>query len=164
MTASVLEDSVGVAATSREWTEQELPKMVALLERLAAAESQSTEPGAQAEMFSLLEVELERLGLEVRALPGREVGDHLLATPPGLDEDGPRQLLLGHLDTVWPLGTLAEMPVRIEHGRLHGPGTFDMKAGLTQLLFALAALREQGREPALAPVIFVNSDEEISSK
>jgi glutamate carboxypeptidase len=165
MTASVLEDSVGVAARTREWAEQELPEMVALLERLAAAESPSTEPSAQAEMFSLLAVELERLGLEVRALPGREVGDPLLATPPGLDdEDGPRQLLLGHLDTVWPLGTLAEMPVRIEHGRLHGPGTFDMKAGLTQLLFALGALREQGREPALAPVIFVNSDEEISSR
>jgi glutamate carboxypeptidase len=165
MTASVLEDAVGVATTAHQWAEHELPEMVALLERLVVAESPSTEPSAQAEMYSLLALELERLGLEVRALPGRDVGDHLLATPPGLDDgDGPRQLLLGHLDTVWPLGTLAEMPVRLEHGRLHGPGTFDMKAGLTQLLFALAALREQGREPALAPVIFVNSDEEISSK
>jgi glutamate carboxypeptidase len=165
MAVSVLDNSVDVAARAREWAERELPRMVTLLERLVAAESPSTEPSAQAEMFSLLAVELERLGFEVRALPGEEVGDHLLATPSGLaDGEGSRQLLLGHLDTVWPLGTLAEMPVRIEHGRLHGPGTFDMKAGLTQLLFALSALREQGREPALAPVVFVNSDEEISSK
>jgi glutamate carboxypeptidase len=157
-------DPGAVAAAAFDWAGGELEEIVALVERLARAESPSTEPSAQAEVFSLLAAELEGLGFEVEALPGEEVGDHLLAQPAGLeDQEAERQLLLGHLDTVWPVGTVANMPVRIEDGRLHGPGTFDMKAGLTQLIYALRALREQGREPALAPVILINSDEEISS-
>ncbi len=158
-------DSAAAAAAALEWSAGELDEIVGLLERLALAESPSTEPGSQGEVFGLLAAELEGLGFEVEAIPGEEVGDHMLARPAGLGEaGGERQLLLGHLDTVWPVGTLAKMPVRVEDGRLHGPGTYDMKAGLTQMIYAMRALREQGREPALAPVVFINSDEEISSK
>ena len=52
----------------------------------------------------------------------------------------PRVLLIGHLDTVWPLGTLARWPFELREGHATGPGVFDMKAGVVQLLFALAAL------------------------
>lgn len=157
-------EPVAVAAAALDWAAGELSEIVALLERLAKAESPSSEPSAQAEVFGLLAAELQQLGFEVEALAGEEVGDHLLAKPAGLGErEAERQLLLGHLDTVWPVGTLANMPVRIEDGRLHGPGTFDMKAGLTQMIYALRALQAQGREPGLAPVILINSDEEISS-
>ena len=52
----------------------------------------------------------------------------------------PAQLLLGHCDTVWPLGTLADMPLTISDGMLRGPGSYDMKAGLVQMLYALQAL------------------------
>jgi glutamate carboxypeptidase len=61
------------------------------------------------------------------------------------------------------VGTLDRMPVREEEGRLHGPGTLDMKGGLTQAVFALRALRALGLEPAVSPVLFFNSDEEIGS-
>jgi len=74
------------------------------------------------------------------------------------------QLLLGHCDTVWPLGTLADMPVTIGDGMLRGPGSYDMKAGLVQMLYALQALHSLEVEPSLAPLVFINSDEEIGSR
>ncbi|MCA9941084.1 MAG: M20 family metallopeptidase, partial [Anaerolineales bacterium] len=77
--------------------------------------------------------------------------------------DHPRQLLLGHSDTVWDVGTLQTMPCVIEDGKMRGPGVYDMKAGLAQMIFALRALRDLRLTPAVAPLVFVNSDEEIGS-
>jgi glutamate carboxypeptidase len=73
------------------------------------------------------------------------------------------QLLLGHCDTVWPVGTLQEMPIEIGSEVMRGPGVYDMKAGLVQMLYALRALRALQLEPPATPVVFVNSDEEIGS-
>jgi glutamate carboxypeptidase len=73
------------------------------------------------------------------------------------------QLLVGHVDTVWPLGTITRMPVRIVEGRLYGPGVFDMKGGLVQMLFALRALGELDLTPPATPIVFVASDEELGS-
>ena len=73
------------------------------------------------------------------------------------------QLLLGHCDTVWPIGTLNRMPVEVEGNVLRGPGSFDMKGGLTQMVYAVRAIYELGLEPEVTPVILVNSDEEIGS-
>jgi glutamate carboxypeptidase len=147
-----------------EWLRGRTPEMVASLERLVTAESPSLDPAAQREPFRLLAGELRELGFEVEPIPGRDVGDHLLAqdvaTPSG---NGAPQLLLGHMDTVWPQGTLARMPVREEEGRLHGPGVYDMKAGLVQMLFALRALREHDLEPVSQVTVMVNTDEEIGS-
>ena len=56
------------------------------------------------------------------------------------------------------------MPVRISDGKLHGPGMFDMKAGLAQLIFALKALQALKLTPKVRPVVFINSDEEIGSR
>jgi glutamate carboxypeptidase len=71
-------------------------------------------------------------------------------------------LMVGHFDTVWPAGTLAQMPFEVENGTARGPGVFDMKAGLVQGFWALRALRETGF--ALPPVVFLlNSDEEVGS-
>src|SRR5437763_14141953 len=69
-------------------------------------------------------------------------GDHLQVDFPGRDRRKP-VLLLGHLDTVYPLGTLASMPCRISDGRLSGPGALDMKAGIAFMLYALDSLRDQ---------------------
>jgi glutamate carboxypeptidase len=74
----------------------------------------------------------------------------------------PPVMLLGHLDTVWPLGTLSGMPFRLAKGRAWGPGVLDMKAGVAMGLTALAALRETGTLER--PVIFLlNGDEEVGS-
>jgi glutamate carboxypeptidase len=75
----------------------------------------------------------------------------------------PYQLVLGHSDTVWPIGTIERMPVRLERGMLFGPGVFDMKAGLAQMVFALEALNAEQHEPEVTPVLLINSDEEIGS-
>jgi len=72
-----------------------------------------------------------------------------------------RVLLLGHLDTVWPLGTLKKMPWREEAGKLFGPGVLDMKAGVVMALEALAALQTLGLERPVT--LLLNSDEEVGS-
>ena len=76
----------------------------------------------------------------------------------------PFQLLLGHTDTVWPLGTLARMPMELENETLKGPGVYDMKGGLVQLVFALRSLRVLGVELPVTPVALFNSDEETGSE
>lgn len=138
-------------------------EMLSFLERLVCAESPSIVPEAQAEVLAILTASLDELGFSVRRIPGARFGPKLLATPTGRARNLPRQLLLGHCDTVWPIGTLSEMPVEIGDGVMRGPGVFDMKAGLAQIVYALKALRELELRPPVTPVVFVNSDEEIGS-
>jgi glutamate carboxypeptidase len=137
--------------------------MAELLQRLALAESPSLEPPAQAGALAILTQELESLDFAVKRVPGGDVGDHLEAQPAHARATGPQQLLLGHLDTVWPVGTVERMPVKQDGERMSGPGVYDMKGGLVQMLFALHALAELGLEPSVRPIVFVNSDEEIGS-
>jgi glutamate carboxypeptidase len=147
-----------------EWLRGRADEMVDLLCRLVNAESPSLEPKSQREVRAILETELRGLDLAVETLLGEESGDHLLATAPDGRDGEPIQLLLGHLDTVWPVGTLEKMPVRVEDDLIYGPGVFDMKGGLVQMVFALRALAERGIAPACRPVILINSDEEIGSR
>lgn len=137
--------------------------MIDLLNDLVSAESPSNVPDAQAQCLSILLEALQKLDYHVEHVRGRSTGGHLLARPKATAEDAPRQLLLGHCDTVWPIGTLKDMPYRVEGGRIKGPGVYDMKGGLVQMLFALKALQFLGLKPALAPYVFINSDEEIGS-
>jgi glutamate carboxypeptidase len=74
------------------------------------------------------------------------------------------QVVLGHYDTVWPSGTLATMPFAIEGDRARGPGVYDMKGGLAQVIVALATLKGLNLEPAVTPVVLVNADEEVGSR
>jgi glutamate carboxypeptidase len=138
--------------------------LVGFLERLALAESPSTEPGSQDEVLGILSGALIELGFAVRRLRGRRSGGHLYARPEWRGRRAQAQLLLGHCDTVWPLGTLTEMPVEVKDGVITGPGVYDMKGGLAQMVFALRALRVLDLEPTVTPVVFVNSDEEVGSR
>lgn len=137
-------------------------EMVAYLTRLVEAESPSLVPESQQPIFDLLSTALADLGYRVAYIPGEESGGHLLARPAG-ERSGPTQLLLGHSDTVWPLGTLESMPVSLEGNRLAGPGVYDMKAGLAMMVFALKALRALDLHPTVQPLLFINSDEEVGS-
>ncbi|MFZ1643732.1 MAG: M20 family metallopeptidase [Candidatus Contendobacter sp.] len=138
--------------------------MVGFLERLVRAETPSASPAAQQPAFALLAEALEALRFEPRRLAGRTSGGQLYARPRDRSRTQPIQLLLGHIDTVWPVGTLANMPVRREGNHLRGPGAYDMKGGLIQIVFALQALRELGLAMPVVPVVLVNSDEEIGSR
>ncbi len=145
------------------WVRDRQDEMTEFLRDIVLAESPTDVPESQLPVQKRLAEALEAVGLEVRHIPGRMTGGHLLATPPSREKGNRGQLLIGHTDTVWPIGTLEELPVEVSDGILTGPGSFDMKAGLTQIVFALRALHELGLEPALPPVVFVNSDEEIGS-
>ncbi|MDJ0654725.1 MAG: M20 family metallopeptidase [Xanthomonadales bacterium] len=137
--------------------------MLDLLEALVMAESPSSRPDTQWQVHRLLGNALKQEGLSATAL---EVDGkpHLYARPEQRTRGTPRQLLLGHYDTVWPVGTLKDMPFRVEGNTVRGPGTFDMKAGLVQIVLALRSLRALGLEPELTPLVFVNADEEIGSR
>ena len=137
--------------------------MVEMLVSLVEKESPTDVVASQAAVQSQLSDALCELGFGVRHVPGRETGGHLFAAPEHRERGKPAQLLIGHSDTVWPLGTLETMPVVVENGHVRGPGTFDMKAGIVQGIFALRALRELGHQPPATPVWFINSDEETGS-
>ena len=138
-------------------------EFVDFVSELCRVESPTDLPGTQSDVHALLEPALVDLGYDVRIVEGRTSGNHLLAMPKRRSKREPSQLLIGHSDTVWPLETLEHMPVHVDEGRLHGPGTLDMKGGLSLIVFALRALRDLGYVPEVAPVIFVNSDEEVGS-
>ena len=146
--------------------------IVGLLMELANLESPSLVPESQHAIQDLLTRRLKAIGFVAELFPGEKTGGHLYLSlreePNGArhaGEGAPVQLLLGHTDTVWPIGTAQGMPVEWDEREdvIRGPGVFDMKAGIVQIVFALEALSNLGLEPTVAPTIFLNSDEEIGS-
>jgi glutamate carboxypeptidase len=87
----------------------------------------------------------------------------IYARPLEKRRNAPYQLLVGHVDTVWPLGSAAQLGVAAEDGVVRGPGVFDMKGGLVLGLYALRALAEHAVRPEVTPVVLFNTDEEIGS-
>jgi len=148
----------------RSYLEDHQHQMLAALAALVRAESPTDAPETQTEVQTLLSRLLRTLDYRVVHLPGgAESGGHLFARPHDRPRGRPLQLLVGHCDTVWPLGTLDDMPFEVEDNEVRGPGVFDMKGGLVQMLFALAALQRAGADPEVVPIVFVNSDEERGS-
>lgn len=152
-----------IAEQLLSWMQEHQQEKVQFIERLAGMESPSDVPASQQPILQLLADTLAGFDYRARNIPGKTSGGHLFARPERRDRNKPLQLLLGHCDTVWPIGTLDDMPVRIEDGILYGPGVYDMKTGLVQMLFALRALQELDLETQLTPILFINSDEEIGS-
>ena len=132
-------------------------EMVRLLSECVLLESPSAVPASQDAVFDVFAARFGDLGFRCKRLAGRETGGQMLAIPRDYRKRSPRQLLLGHCDTVWPEGTLEKMPVEDRDGRLHGPGIYDMKGGLVQALFAVGALRHLGLQPSVTPIFFINS-------
>lgn len=138
-------------------------RVYGLLERLVECESPSRNPRLQRQILSLLTGEMNELGFRVRHIPGPQTGGYLLGVPRARERGRPVQVLVGHCDTVWPEGTLEEMPITMRAGKMTGPGVYDMKAGLALILHVLRAFETLAMEPEVTPLIFVNSDEEIGS-
>ena len=152
-----------VAQDVRAYLRKRRPDYVQLLRALVETETPSTEPATQRAALDLLAERFRAIGFEVRHVVGRSSGGHLYARPAVRERGAPVQLLVGHVDTVWPLGTLARMPFAEHDGQVRGPGIYDMKSGLVQIVAALDALDALGLDPPATPVVFVNSDEEIGS-
>ena len=147
-----------------DWLGRRTDEMGALLERLIACESPSGDPEGLSAAFAVLAEELEQLDYVVTRLPGPSAGDTLEARPRGAPAEGDYQLLVGHIDTVWPRGTVAERPPAVSGDQLSGPGAYDMKAGLVQMVFAVRVLGALGHSPTVTPVVLVNGDEEAGSR
>jgi glutamate carboxypeptidase len=131
--------------------------MVRLLGDFVRCESPSHNKAAVDRFAAIVAREWRRRGAKVRILRNSSRGNHVRAEVwlrPG--RPARRQLMvLGHMDTVYPLGTLAKMPFRVSGGRAWGPGTFDMKGGLVLALFAVDALKATGIKPNKRLVFFV---------
>jgi glutamate carboxypeptidase len=154
----------GRAQKIAHWVGLHQDELVAFVSKLVAAESPSLEPLLHDDVLRQLSDALHGLGFHVRRLAGRTTAGHLYARPAVRLRHRRYQLVIGHCDTVWPEGTLRQMPVRISDGKLQGPGMYDMKAGLAQLIFGLKALQALKLTPKVRPVVFINSDEEIGSR
>ena len=115
-------------------------------------------------MVSVMTDALLSAGFTVRALQVRDAHRHIYARRNYRERSRPAQLLIGHYDTVWPIGTVAHRPFTIDGNIVSGPGVFDMKGGLAQMIFALKAIEALDLPLSVEPVIFVNSDEEIGSR
>ena len=155
-----------VAGQIVEYLSDRRTAIVKLLTDLAGLESPSLVPETQLPVQALVRASLEELGFECSHIPGEKTGGHVKLSPRSHEgNQAPLQLLLGHTDTVWPLGTLDRMPVEVdeEKGVVRGPGVFDMKGGIVEIVFALRALAELGLQPEVTPVVFLNSDEEVGS-
>jgi glutamate carboxypeptidase len=127
-------------------------RLLELLRELVEIESPTYSPGVDVVAARVGE-ELVGLGAEIEHLDG----GHLRAELPGR---GTPLLLSAHCDTVWPLGTLAEMPFRVEGSTAYGPGAYDMKAGVVVMLEAIR-LAGEGRR---ALRVFLTGDEEMGSR
>jgi glutamate carboxypeptidase len=138
--------------------------MTGLLKDLVLMETPSTDRDSQAQIRQRLKAEFEEIDYRVNLLPGRSSGGHLYVSPRNRGNRQPAQLMIGHCDTVWPIGTLQSMPLVFEADTLRGPGVYDMKAGLVEMIYALRTIEALGLEPAVAPLCFINSDEEIGSR
>lgn len=138
-------------------------EMVRFLVQLVELESPTLDVDSQAGPQQLITDRLASSGYRVRRYPGRNSGGVLLARPDGRRRARPIQVLIGHSDTIWPSGAIAGMPVRLNDGRLYGPGSFDMKGGLVEIVFAIEALRDLDLHPLVTPIVLVNSDEETGS-
>ncbi|HEY0703029.1 MAG TPA: M20 family metallopeptidase [Candidatus Acidoferrales bacterium] len=147
------------------YLKRQKPAMLRLLEDLVNCESPSHDKASVDRCGEIVAREWKWRKAEVRSLQQKTRGNHIRAELTcGHPASAPQILVLGHIDTVYPLGTLRKMPFRISKGKAYGPGTFDMKGGLMLALFAVDALREMGAWPEKRLVFLWTSDEEIGSE
>ena len=141
------------------------------LQRLVSIDCGSYTPSGVDQVGRFVEAFLHSLGADVVSHddPDGRLGSTVVGTITGDDREGPRLLLIGHMDTVFDPGTAAERPFRIEAGRAYGPGVTDMKSGLLAGLYGVRALLDVANAEGAAGLPFAritfvaNPDEEIGS-
>lgn len=147
----------------RSYFEARTEDMVAHLQGLVEIESPTRVKRAVDRLGALVARQAKDLGARVTLERQTNRGDHVVARWNESPAD-PQLLILCHLDTVWPLGTLDERPVYREDGRLYGPGCYDMKASVTLVLAALRGLQRLNLWPLRPITVLFTSDEELGSR
>jgi glutamate carboxypeptidase len=139
-------------------------EFIAFVEELTLIESPSVVSAVQNPLRTMIANRLNSIGFRTLSLSGQNTGGSLYARPEMRTRHAPAQMLLGHYDTVWPLGTLKDMPFVVDGNTVCGPGVYDMKGGIAQIIFALEAIAQLKLVPSVTPIVFANSDEEIGSR
>ena len=132
-----------------------------LAEALVAIESPTDDKAAVDRCGAELRARAGAVGARARVEPRADAGDHTLIE---IGVGRPRVLLVGHVDTVWPRGQIAAMPIVRRDGRLHGPGVLDMKMGVAMGLLAARALFETAPPSSGSVAMLITSDEETGSR
>ncbi|MFQ5859142.1 MAG: M20 family metallopeptidase [Anaerolineae bacterium] len=158
-----MEPGLLAAPPTVDYFQSQLGAMLALLENLVAQDTPASSKVNLDRMVRQMAQQLSSAGGTVEVLPQADMGDILRATWDGAGGVGGQVLVLGHLDTVWPLGEAAQRPFRIEDGLAFGPGVLDMKAGLVELVFAMRGLASLSARPARRVVALLTCDEEVGS-
>jgi glutamate carboxypeptidase len=144
----------------RDYSQAHAGEILSSLRQIVEMESFSSDKPSVDALSSYIKGRLEAVDARVQVVPQEEAGDHLLADV----GEGPEQvLILCHMDTVWPTGTIQQNPFRVEDGQARGPGVLDMKAGIAITLHALEALKALGLSPRQRVRLLFNSDEEVGS-
>lgn len=146
----------------RAYFNTQLDTMVNLLQELVSIESPTSDKAAVDRMGDRIAAELVSLGGDVKSHRRTETGD-ILEARWNSDAPGLPLLFVCHMDTVHPIGAIAQNPIRVIDGRLHGPGTYDMKGSITTVISAIRGLREMGRFPDRPIIALMTADEETGS-
>lgn len=137
-------------------------KLTQLLKLLVETESPSLDKAAVDRVGALVAEEARKRGAQVEIIPNQETGDHVIARfQPSSFSLAPSILLLCHMDTVFPLGTISKNPFREADEKILGPGTLDMKAGIVIALAAIEEAQKSGLNRSVT--LLCTSDEEIGS-
>jgi glutamate carboxypeptidase len=142
--------------------EEKLPAMVQTIREFVEVESPSDNKAAGDGMGTLLAARFNEIGGTSRLHRTSQYADNLQIDFPGREDQEP-VLLLGHFDTVYPLGTLGTMPCHTQDGRLYGPGVLDMKSGIALMMYAIQALQTWHGMLPRPITVFLVSDEEVGS-
>ncbi len=147
--------------------EQRRERMVETVREFVEIESPSDNKPAADRMAEFLAAKFEKLGGQTRLHRAQDFGDSLQIDFGGRSGSQSASckpvLLLGHYDTVYPLGTLADMPCKMANGSLHGPGVLDMKSGIALIFHAIGGLQSWHGELPRPVTVFLVSDEEVGS-
>lgn len=147
-----------------EYTSSASGQIVELTTELVSIETPTLETHTHPAIHEVLARELSAIGFSSLTRSGKSSGGLFYSRPGNREKGQGIQLLLGHCDTVWDLGSLdGALPLKIEGSIMKGPGVYDMKAGLAMMVYALKALHDLKIEPPLLPVVLVTSDEELGS-
>lgn len=140
--------------------------MAAFLKELVVLESPSTDKKAVDRCSSLVVSELKKAGARVTRLNQDRIGDFTIAEFPSAEaqEESGQTLILTHIDTVWPVGTIQKTPFYVSGNKVFGPGALDMKGGIAMVVFSLKTFHELNILPKKPVVVFINSTEEIGSE
>lgn len=138
--------------------------VLARIRRWVEIESSSDNPAGILRLLDAVEEEFSNLPVAIERVAGRDGhGEHMVLRYDPADRGGTTALVMGHVDTVWPVGTIERRPLSVDGDRMYGPGIYDMKSGTSLGVHAIRYMAETGLVPPRPVTMLLNSDEEIGS-